>query len=159
MSTAEPHSPIPNLDRRQLTVVAALIERGGQILIGQRAMGDWNQLKWEFPGGKIEPHESPREALRRELREELAIEAEIGDEITRYEFQYPGKAPIQLIFFRVTQFSGEPRNIVFHDIRWESAAEFPHYTFLDGDVDFVRRLARGEFPTIGAPSTPHRSRP
>ena len=87
-----------------------MIERAGQILIGQRPKGDWNQMKWEFPGGKMEPAESPREALPRELREELEHHAEIGDEITRYQYQYPGKPPIQLIFFRVVQFEGEPRN-------------------------------------------------
>lgn len=131
-----------------MTVVAAVIERSGQILIGQRPKGDWNQMKWEFPGGKMEPQESPREALGRELREELDIRAEIGEEITRYEYEYPGKPPIQLIFFRVVQFEGEPKNLAFNQIRWEFAARFPHYEFLDGDVDFVRRLARGEWPAI-----------
>ena len=133
-----------NLDRRRLTVVAAVIERDGQILIGQRRLGDWNQLKWEFPGGKMEPSEAPREALRRELREELDIAAEIGEEIMRYEYQYPGKPPIQLIFFSVLHFQGDPKNLAFHDIRWEPAAHFHRYEFLDGDVDFVKRLARGE---------------
>ncbi len=129
-----------------MIVVAAVIERAGQILIGQRSKGDWNQMKWEFPGGKMEPLETPREALERELREELDIEAEIGEELTRYEHQYPGKPPIQLIFFRVSLFEREPRNLAFNQIRWETAANFPRYEFLDGDVDFVRRLARGEWP-------------
>ena len=139
---------IPILDRRRMTVVAAVIERTGQILIGQRSLGDWNQLKWEFPGGKMEPAESPREALQRELREELDIAAEIGEELTCYEYEYPGKPPIQLIFFRVAQFAGEPKNLAFHQIRWESAARFPDYEFLDGDIDFVQRLARGEWPAV-----------
>ncbi len=137
-----------------MIVVAAVIEKGGQILIGQRSKGDWNQMKWEFPGGKMEPLESPREALRRELREELAIDAEIGDELTRYEHQYPGKPPIQLIFFRVSVFEGEPKNLAFNQIRWESAKNFPNYEFLDGDIDFVRRLARGEWRRkVTSPST------
>ncbi len=139
---------VPNLNRRRMTVVAAVIERAGQILIGQRPKGDWNQMKWEFPGGKMEPLESPREALGRELREELDIRAEIGEEITRYEYEYPGRPPIQLIFFRVVQFEGEPKNLAFNQIRWESASRFPQYEFLDGDVDFVRRLARGEWPGL-----------
>ena len=133
-----------------MTVVAAVIERGGQILIGQRPKGDWNQMKWEFPGGKMETAESPREALQRELREELDIRAEIGEELTRYAYEYPGRPPIQLIFFRVTQFEGEPRNLAFHQIRWEAAAHFAGYDFLDGDVDFVRRLARGAFTAPSA---------
>jgi 8-oxo-dGTP diphosphatase len=127
-----------------VTVVAGVIERKGKILIGQRRLGDSHGGKWEFPGGKLESHEDPREALARELREELAIEADVGEEITRYEHQYPGKRPIQLIFFRVTGFEGEPRNIVFETIEWVAAKRFGEYDFLDGDIDFVRRLARGE---------------
>ena len=136
-----------------MTVVAAVIERDGRILIGQRRLGDGNQLKWEFPGGKMEPSESPREALRRELSEELGIAADIGEEITRYEYGYPGKPPIELIFFRVVQFQGEPENLAFHGIRWETAAQFHRYEFLDGDVDFVKRLARGEWTILPDSST------
>jgi 8-oxo-dGTP diphosphatase len=135
-----------------MTVVAALIQRGGMILIGQRSKGDRHQMKWEFPGGKMEAAESPREALRRELREELDIEAEIGEEITRYEYSYPGRSPITLIFYRVSEFHGEPKNLAFNDIRWEGALQFPEYEFLDGDIDFVRRLARGEWPSLISPS-------
>jgi 8-oxo-dGTP diphosphatase len=142
---------IPNLTRRRMIVVAAVIERDGQILIGQRSKGDWNQMKWEFPGGKMEVAESPRQALQRELREELDIEAQIGEEITRYEFQYPGRPAIELIFFRVSAFEREPKNLAFNQIKWETASHFPQYEFLDGDVDFVRRLARGEWPA--APTT------
>ena len=125
-------------------VVAAVIEREGRVLIGQRRTSDRHALKWEFPGGKVEPYENPKEALRRELREELNIDAEIGPEIVRYEFQYPKRSPILLIFHRVTSFAGEVRNDAFHDIRWEAPARLPAYDFLDGDYDFVRRLARGQ---------------
>jgi 8-oxo-dGTP diphosphatase len=97
-------------------------------------------LKWEFPGGKVEPGELPADALRRELEEELGIEAEIGAEVTRYEYCYPGKRPILLIFYRVASFGGEPRNRVFHEIRWDAAARLRDYDFLEGDVDFVRTL-------------------
>jgi 8-oxo-dGTP diphosphatase len=124
-------------------VVAAVIEKDGRILIGQRRAADRHPLKWEFPGGKVEPYESPRDALRRELREELGIDATIGPEIVRYEFQYPRRAPILLIFHHVTEFAGEMRNGVFEQVRWEARERLPGYDFLDGDVDFVRRLARG----------------
>src|SRR3954453_15333383 len=102
------------------TVVAALIERNGRILVCRRRADHPHPLKWEFPGGKVEPGELPAEALLRELREELAIEAEIGPEVARYHFAYPGKKPILLIFFTVTQFSPEPRNCVFQEIVWEN---------------------------------------
>jgi 8-oxo-dGTP diphosphatase len=127
-----------------LTVVAAVIVRDGCILIGQRPKGEFRQYKWEFPGGKMEALESPREALRRELKEELDIDAEIGEELDRYQYQYPGRPPINLIFFRVDAFEGDPRNLAFHDIRWEQTRKLHEYDFLDGDIDFVVRLARGK---------------
>ena len=129
--------------RHELRVVAGVIEHEGKILVGQRRAGDRFQFKWEFPGGKVEPDEDPKEALVRELREELGIEAVIGEEIARYEHQYPGKTAILLMFYRVATFAGEPANHVFESIRWEERQKLPEYDFLDGDVDFVRRLARG----------------
>ena len=137
--------PIPHLGRPTITVVAAVIRReDGAILIGQRPKGEWNSFKWEFPGGKMEPSETPRAALTRELREELAIEAVIGEEMMRYEFEYPGRPPIYLIFLRVKSFKGEPRNLAFEQIAWAHPSELPQYDFLDGDTDFVRRLAKGK---------------
>lgn len=123
------------------TVVAAIIRRAGRILICQRRPDHAHPLKWEFPGGKLEPGETPAEALRRELREELALDADIGPEIARYEYCYPGRAPIQLIFCQVTDFRGEPANQVFQQIRWDAPARLPEYDFLEGDVDFVRTLS------------------
>src|SRR5579863_1375154 len=122
------------------TVVAALIRQDGRILICRRSAEQKHPLKWEFPGGKVESGESPREALARELREELAIEARIGDEVERYEFCYPGGRPLLLIFHAVDEFTGEPRNCVFHEIRWAEIGGLARFDFLEGDVDFVRRL-------------------
>ena len=133
------------MKRHEIRVVAGVIERQGMILVGQRRAGDRFQYKWEFPGGKVEPDEDPKDALARELREELGIEAVIGEELARYEHQYPGKTAILLMFFRVPEFTGEPANHVFASIRWEERQKLTEYDFLDGDVDFVRRLARGMF--------------
>jgi len=133
------------MSSRSKMVVAAVIERDGRILVCQRKVGARHELKWEFPGGKVEAGETPRQALRRELEEELGIQAEIGAETLRYQYRYPERAPILLIFFRVTEYSGEPKNLDFAEIRWEARELLPRYDFLEGDVDFVRRLARGEF--------------
>ena len=130
---------------QSLVVVAAVIEQQGRILVCQRKRGSRHALKWEFPGGKVEPGEEPRAALVRELREELAIDARIGKEMVRYEHSYPGRDPILLIFFHVTDFAGVPANVVFEAFEWTAYAELSGYDFLDGDVDFVRRLARGEY--------------
>lgn len=125
-------------------VVAAVLERDGQVLICQRRAGSRHGLKWEFPGGKVEAGEAPQKALRRELQEELGIQASIGPEIVRYGYQYPGRSPILLIFFRVNEFTGEPVNREFEQFRWEARQRLPEYDFLEGDLDFVRRLAGGE---------------
>ena len=104
---------------------------------------DSHSLKWEFPGGKVEPGESYAEALKRELEEELSIQAVIGDEIARHQHQYRGRRPFLLVFLRVESFTGEPRNNVFAEIRWAKREELPGYDFLEGDREFVRSLAAG----------------
>jgi len=124
-----------------MDVVAAVIERDGQVLIGQRKPRGRHGLKWEFPGGKVEPGEEPRAALARELREELGIEAQIGEEIERYDFSYAAQPATHLIFFRVTEFAGEPENLDFAQIAWAERQRLPEYDFLEGDVDFVKKLA------------------
>ena len=97
-------------------VVAAIFERDGRILICRRTARQSHPLKWEFPGGKVEPGETPHQALVRELEEELAVTGVTGEEITRYQFAYPGKNPILLIFFPCDRVHGRaaefdlPRN-------------------------------------------------
>ena len=113
-------------------VVAAIVEREGRILACQRKAGSRHELKWEFPGGKVEAGEAPRDALARELREELGIQAEIGEELVRYEYRYAGRPPILLIFFRVTRYTGDPQNLEFAGIRWEVRERLPDYDFLEG---------------------------
>jgi 8-oxo-dGTP diphosphatase len=127
------------------TVVAAIIERGGRVLICQRRSGDRYPLKWEFPGGKAEPGESPAAALERELEEELSIRARIGAEIARYEYQYGTRPPILLIFHLVRDFYGELENKAFEEFRWESPERLPAYDCLEGDIRLVTGLARGEY--------------
>lgn len=128
-----------------MVVVAAVIQKNQLVLVGQRRRKDRHSLKWEFPGGKVEPHETPRQALARELKEELNIDATIGAEVTRYAYRYSKRPLFELIFFRVEEFEGEPQNLAFESIAWVEQRELPSYDFLDGDVDFVKALARGDF--------------
>lgn len=122
------------------TVVAAVIEREGRVLVGQRKPGGQHPLKWEFPGGKVEAGEKPEAALVRELSEELGVRARIDGEITRYEFQYPGRSRILLIFYRVVDFEGEPQNLDFEQLQWVEREELGDLDFLEGDLDFVREF-------------------
>ena len=119
------------------TVVAAIIQRDGRILIGQRKDLGHHPLKWEFPGGKVEPGETPEAALIRELQEELGLHARIDRELMRYEYQYPGRSRILLIFYRVVDFDGEPQNLDFDQIRWERPERLRDYDFLEGDTQFL----------------------
>ena len=96
----------------------------------------------------MEHGESPQQALVRELREELQIDARAGSELARYEHDYPSGSRVHLLFFAVPSFSGDPVPRVFEQICWTDVAELPNLDFLDGDHDFIRRLARGDFVHI-----------
>lgn len=113
------------------------------MLICQRKRGSRHALKWEFPGGKVEPGENLAEALARELREELEIDARIGDQIGQHEVQYSKGPRIRLNFFRVTEFTGEPVNTEFEQILWAPRQRLTDYDFLEGDIAFVKQFARG----------------
>jgi len=123
-----------------MEVVAAVIERDGRVLICQRKHGR-HAMKWEFPGGKIEPGESPQQALKRELREELRINAAIGDLMHDQTLRYGHGPVIHLRFYRVTDFIGVPVNTEFERMLWEQPPNLVEYDFLDGDLEFVRQLA------------------
>jgi 8-oxo-dGTP diphosphatase len=125
-------------------VVAALIVRENKILICQRTRHQTMPLKWEFPGGKIEPGEKPEEALRRELEEELGILATVGSKVATIAHTYGNGGMVELHFFLVQKFTGEIENRIFRDVRWVGKNEMPDYDFLEADVGLVRDLANGK---------------
>ena len=73
---------------KRIEVVAAVIVENGRLFATQRGYGEFKDY-WEFPGGKIEPGETPEEALRREIREELDTTVEVGGLLTTVEYDYP----------------------------------------------------------------------
>jgi 8-oxo-dGTP diphosphatase len=128
-----------------LTVVAALIESNGKLLVCQRKRGDTFELMWEFPGGKLKPGESPAEALARELEEELGVASEIGAEVMRARHQYAQMSePIELIFLRARITGGTIENHVFESIEWREAQTLPELNFLPADRDLIHLLATGK---------------
>ena len=142
---APAHNPKPRTRKHfpVKRVAAALLMRGCKLLICQRTRHQAMPLKWEFPGGKIEPGEHPAAALRRELDEELGIQARIGDEVVRIQHQYPRGGNVELRFFVVREFEGEPENRIFRDIQWVARARLPEFDFLEADLQLVRDIAAG----------------
>ena len=125
-------------------VVAGLILCDNQILVCQRTRHQTMPLKWEFPGGKVEPGETPEAALHRELEEELGILATIGPKAATIRHSYDGGPGVELHFFLVEHFQGEIQNRIFRDVRWAAKHELPGFDFLEADVELVKRIAEGK---------------
>jgi 8-oxo-dGTP diphosphatase len=128
-----------------LTVVAALIESKGKLLVCQRRRGSNFELMWEFPGGKRKPGETLEQALARELIEELGIVARIGPEIYRLQHQYAKMSePIELIFFAANAEPSVVQNQVFEQIQWRDPHALLELDFLPADRELVEKLATGD---------------
>ncbi len=125
-----------------ILVTAGVLTEGERVLVCQRRAGGPHALAWEFPGGKVEPGESPEAGLARELLEELGIQAAIGPEMFQTEHRYPGGPEVRLLFFRVVRYSGVPANLAFERIAWVRPADLVPDDFLEADRGFVRRLQR-----------------
>jgi len=129
-------------------VVAALILRtgdaGDEVLICQRKPDQAMALKWEFPGGKIEPGEVPVQALARELNEELGIDAVIGAPVTRVRHNYRNGGAVDIQFFLVKEFAGALENRIFNDMRWSTLPALPEFDFLAADLGLIKDLATGK---------------
>lgn len=147
-------------------IVAALIACENKILICQRTRHQTMPLKWEFPGGKVEPGEKLEQALHRELEEELGILATIGRKVAtiRHDYRNPAAtnsqagqvgdshSSVELHFFLVQEFEGQIQNRIFRDIRWVNKEEMPSYDFLEADVALVQDIARGSLDFTGRQS-------
>ena len=125
-------------------VVAGIIAHDGKVLICQRSKDGPMPLKWEFPGGKIEPQEDAIAALQRELEEELGISATIGKKVARIRHRYRKGQEVELQFYRVLDYEGEMQNRIFEQLQWVERHKIAGFDFLDADRDLVRQIAGGE---------------
>ena len=130
--------------RKHIQVVAGLIFDGQKLLVCQRHHNAAFPLKWEFPGGKIEPGESAISALARELKEELDIGAGELKLIQHHNHAYADGPDVSLSFYQVLDYQGVIKNLVFEQIAWSSLAELASFDFLEGDLPLVNQLAKGD---------------
>jgi 8-oxo-dGTP diphosphatase len=122
-------------------VTAAVIERDGRILLARRKGGALAG-KWEFPGGKLEPGETPEACLRRELMEEFGVDTEIGAFVCSSKFEYK-HLPIELLVYRASHLSGEFRLTDHSAIEWVKPEDLSKYDLSSADIPVVDVLLGG----------------
>lgn len=128
-------------------VVAGMILAEGRVLLSQRRADQSLPLGWEFPGGKMEPGESPQETLVRELEEELAIEVAVGRIWEVLFHPYPDFDLLMLVF-PCHQIGGEgPLAKEVADFAWVRVSELKSFDILVADRPLIERLEREGLPT------------
>ena len=128
-----------NVQKKTIEVVAAIIIRDGKLFATQRGYGEWKDW-WEFPGGKIEPGESPEDALKREIREELATEIEVGDLLTTVEYDYP-QLHLTMHCYLCSLISGQLSLLEHEDARWLTKDDFNSVRWLPADLEILPLIA------------------
>lgn len=118
-------------------VAVGVIRQNGKILVCQRKKDGRYGLKWEFPGGKLEPGEDVEQCLRRELREELAIEIEAVDRIETLDAYYEDGGLFRVAYCFVNGFIGNLQNKAFEQTRWVSHNELQQMDVLEGNKPFI----------------------
>lgn len=123
---------------KTVRVVAAVIRSEDKIFATARGYGEFKG-QWEFPGGKIEPGETPQEALVREIQEELDVKIEVGDLIDTIEYDYPSfHLSMDCFWCNVTE--GEITLKEAEDARWLSKDELYSVDWLPADMGLIEKL-------------------
>ncbi len=120
---------------KTINVVAAVIESGGKYFATQRGYGEFKDW-WEFPGGKIEPGETPEEALRREIREELEVEISVVRHITTVDYDYPS-FHLHMACYLCHVVAGNLRLVEAEAAKWLSKDELSTVDWLPADRNVV----------------------
>lgn len=122
-----------------LIVTCAIIIRQGKILICRRSSAMDLPLKWEFPGGKMEPGEDEKATIVREIKEELHLDIEVFERWEPVEHDYP-TFRIRLVPFVARVIGGELLLEEHADARWVTADELDQYDWASADVPIVEQL-------------------
>jgi len=126
-----------------IEVAAAIIENEqGQILIARRKKGKSQEGLWEFPGGKLEPGESPEACLKRELLEEMNIEIDPYERFGVNEHDY-GTFQIRLIAYKARYLNGDIRLVDHDEYRWVEKKELSNFEWAPADVPFIEEIRNG----------------
>jgi mutator protein MutT len=126
--------------KKVVEVSAALIFRGGQLLITQRHAHAHLGGLWEFPGGKRKPHETFEQCLVREIREELGVEISVGELFDEIAHAYPEKS-VHLKFFRCELLAGEPQPLDCAAVKWIVKSELAAHEFPAADAQLLEKLS------------------
>jgi 8-oxo-dGTP diphosphatase len=122
-----------------VAVTAAVMRCGGTVLLARRAGGKAQAHLWEFPGGKIEPGETPEACLARELAEEFGIAVEVGEHLLTTRHAYP-HVTIELHAYAV-RYCGGTFHLTDHDaVVWAPLAELERYPVPAADAPIVAWL-------------------
>jgi len=119
-------------------VTAAIIKKDNKFLIAKRKEGHLAN-KWEFPGGKLEPNETPEDCLKRELKEEFGIQTIIGKYLATSIYDYP-HIKIKLIAYEVEYTSGEFILNDHQEIKWVTKEDLSNYDFAPADIPIVKKI-------------------
>lgn len=122
-----------------IRVAAGIIARADEVFIAFRSTDQDQGGCWEFPGGKVEQGEEPADALNRELAEECGIEVLRAEPFQRIRHDY-GNKTVELHFFLVSEFSGEPHGKEGQKVSWVTRSALGSYTFPEANVPIVEAL-------------------
>lgn len=125
---------------KTINVVAAVIFKDGKVFATQRGYGEFKD-GWEFPGGKVEPGESPEDALRREIREELEVEVSVGDLIDTIEYDYPA-FHLSMKCFACTIAGGSPHLLEHEAAKWLTSTQLGSVDWLPADVTLIPKIEK-----------------
>ena len=124
---------------KTVKVVAAIIRRGDMIYATQRGYGDYKD-GWEFPGGKVEHHETPEQALIREIKEELLADIKVGEKLITVEHDYPG-FHLSMDCFWAELINDEDPVLTEHEAaRWLAKDALNEVDWLPADVKVVEAV-------------------